>query len=422
MSIGSWAGDLVCRKKDNRKLLISLTANLVRDENENPLCFVASYTDITDNKGVRKMKKEVKIMYMDFLESLPQTVFEATLLGKVTFANRAALEMFGYTQEDIDKGVNVFNMMIPEDRKRAREIIKRVLKGEEFWNIEYTIMRKDGSTILLNAILTFRGKIPVGIRGIVTDIMDFKKAETAMIHAKLAAEASNKSKSEFLANMSHELRTPLNSIIGFSDLLLLNKFGELNDKQSQYTKNVAASGRHLLELINDILDLSKIEAGKMDVLIEPFSFLDLINEIKVSMIPFARKENVSLEFNVDVENPIIAADKLKVKQILYNLVNNSIKFTPRNGSATVNARKIEGNMEIVVIDTGIGISPKEQEKLFHPFVQVDSAANRQYGGTGLGLTLVKHFVEMHGGKVRLESNEGVGSTFTVTIPDQMIEN
>ncbi|MBP2029650.1 PAS domain S-box-containing protein [Methanohalophilus levihalophilus] len=423
MSIGLWAGDIACRKKSGKAFMITLSANLVREDNGDPLAIVVSYTEPHGN-DTKKVDRKLEKLHQDLLDSLPHTVFEANLLGKITFANSAAYKMFGYTPEDVKKGLTIFDTLVPEDHHRTRENILKFVKGEKVLNMEYTAKTKTGETfpMLINITLLYRRRIPVGMRGTIADISAFKEAEKEIIQAKLEAEAANRSKSEFLANMSHELRTPLNSIIGFSEILLLNKFNSLTDKELKFTHNIATSGKHLLEIINDILDLSKVEAGKMEFLPEDMDILDTFEEIERLMLPLCIKKNLDLAFNVEFEDPIINADRLKLKQILYNLISNSIKFTPEYGRITTTAKKIGDSLEIAVNDTGIGISPEAQEKLFLPFVQIDSSINRNYEGTGLGLTLVKHFVEMHGGRLNVESSEGVGTIFTITFPDQMIDS
>ena len=228
--------------------------------------------------------------------------------------------------------------------------------------------------------------------------------------------AASRTKSEFLANMSHELRTPLNSIIGFSEILHDGVFGPVNEKQAKYVNNVLVSGKHLLQLINDILDLSKVEAGKIELVYEDFSVSDAINEVRTLTASIAAKKSIVVDLSVDEGLTMIHADEGKFKQILYNLLSNAIKFTPENGSVTVGARQSGDMAEISVTDTGIGISEENQKKLFQPFIQADATTSREYGGTGLGLSLVKKFSELHGGTAWAESEIGKGSAFTFTIP------
>ncbi len=232
---------------------------------------------------------------------------------------------------------------------------------------------------------------------------------------KILAESLNRTKSEFLANMSHELRTPLNSIIGFSDLLLTGNFGELNDKQIRFASNISNSGKDLLNIINDILDLSKIEAGKVILNYEDVSLRQTVDEIVKTLTPLSSKKDQSLEAS-HIEDVVIQADKGKLKQILLNLIGNAIKFTPSGGSINISSYLKDDMANIQIKDTGIGISPEDQKKLFEPFKQLDSNLSREHTGTGLGLSLVKKLVELHNGTVSVESEVEKGSAFTVSLP------
>ena len=229
-------------------------------------------------------------------------------------------------------------------------------------------------------------------------------------------EIANKHKSEFLANMSHELRTPLNAIIGFSEVLLERLFGELNEKQDDYLKDIHSSGRHLLQLINDILDLSKVEAGRMDLEVSTFDLPNAIANAMTLIRERAQKHGISLGQQVDSALGEITADERKFKQILLNLLSNAVKFTPDGGRIDVNAKRDGDDVAVSVHDTGIGIAPEDQQAVFEEFRQVGRSYTNKQEGTGLGLALTKRFVELHGGKMSLESEPGKGSTFTFTIP------
>ena len=229
-------------------------------------------------------------------------------------------------------------------------------------------------------------------------------------------EAANRHKSEFLANVSHELRTPLNAIIGFSEVLLEKLFGELNDKQNEYVDDILSSGRHLLSLINDILDLSKIEAGHMELELTSFDLPNALENALILIKERASRHGVRLERVVDQELGDFRGDERKIKQVLVNLLSNAVKFTPEGGKIQVCARIDDGAFRISVSDTGIGIAPEHHETIFEEFRQVGSDYARKREGTGLGLTLTKKFVEMHGGRIWVESEPGKGSTFTFTLP------
>ena len=231
-------------------------------------------------------------------------------------------------------------------------------------------------------------------------------------------EAANRHKSEFLANMSHELRTPLNAIIGFSEVLGERMFGELNEKQAEYTDDILSSGRHLLSLINEILDLSKVEAGRMELEVATFDLPLAIDNARTFVRERATKHGINLDVTVDERLGDFVGDERKIKQILLNLLSNAVKFTPEGGRIGIKARQADGSVEISVSDTGIGISPEDQAKIFEEFRQVGGDYAHKREGTGLGLTLAKKFVELHGGKIWVESEVGKGSTFSFTLPER----
>ncbi len=231
-------------------------------------------------------------------------------------------------------------------------------------------------------------------------------------------EIANKHKSDFLANMSHELRTPLNAIIGFSEVLVEKMFGEVNDKQLDYLKDIHSSGKHLLSLINDILDLSKIEAGRMELDIAEFDLRAALQNAMTLVKERAQRSGVALELQVDGSLGALRADERKFKQIMLNLLSNAVKFTPEGGKVSVAAKPNGTAVEFSVADTGVGIAAADQQLVFEEFRQVGRDYTRKAEGTGLGLALTKRFVELHGGAIRLESVPGKGSTFTFTIPVQ----
>ncbi len=227
---------------------------------------------------------------------------------------------------------------------------------------------------------------------------------------------ANRLKSDFLANMSHELRTPLNSIIGFSDMLLTQEVGQLNGMQQDFLETVARNGRHLLQLISELLDLSKIEAGKLQLTPESLDLRDLLREAAESVRAQTEKRRHTLQVDTPAEPLVVPADHVRVRQVLLNLLSNAIKFTPEGGQVRLLGREEDGGARIEVIDSGIGIALEDQSKLFKEFMQVDTSASRHYEGTGLGLALCKRLVELHGGRIGCESARGLGSTFWFTLP------
>ena len=228
--------------------------------------------------------------------------------------------------------------------------------------------------------------------------------------------AASRHKSEFLANMSHELRTPLNAIIGFSDVLEQRLFGELNARQADYTRDIASSGRHLLDLVNEILDLSKVEAGRMELEPSEFALAETIRGTLAFVRERAASHGIELAADVPTDLGTVVADERKVRQVLLNLLSNAVKFTPDGGTIGVRAWRTDGEVQVAVRDTGIGIAPEDQAKVFDEFQQVGKASDRSREGTGLGLTLAKRFIELHGGGIWVDSKIGKGTTFTFAIP------
>ena len=247
-----------------------------------------------------------------------------------------------------------------------------------------------------------------------TEALQQQQQELKEVNTRL--EVANRHKSEFLANMSHELRTPLNAIIGFSEVLLEKMFGDINERQEEYLNDILSSGQHLLSLINDILDLSKVEAGKMELELGMFDLRHLLEGSLVMVKERALAHGLTLSLDMADDLSVITGDERKVKQILFNLLSNAVKFTPDKGKVGIVAKRTDAAVQIAVWDTGVGIAPEDQQRIFEEFQQVGSGLAGKTEGTGLGLALTKKFVELHGGSLWVESTLGSGSTFTFTLP------
>ena len=228
-------------------------------------------------------------------------------------------------------------------------------------------------------------------------------------------EAASRHKSEFLANMSHELRTPLNAIIGFSQVLREKLFGGLNEKQDEYVEDILTSGNHLLALIDDILDLSKVEAGQVELEVAPFSLTEALEGGVVMVRERAVKDGVDVRLATDADADIVTGDERRIRQVIFNLLSNAVKFTPAEGSVDVRSTQVNGEVRVSVADTGPGIAAEDHERIFEEFQQTEVGV-RQREGTGLGLALSKRLVELHGGRIWVESEPGQGSTFVFTLP------
>jgi len=358
---------------------------------------------------LKAQEREKKVLF----DSLNELAIFVNPQLNIIWANKAALE---FMKIDLQKAVglrlnNTPDISIPLSDSLDLEQI--FLTGNKRSG-EFT--SKDGKVWFVQAIpVTEEGGKIIGVLEMCMDVTESKATET-LLQEKQIAEAANRTKSEFLANMSHELRTPLNSIIGFSDLLYEQVYGELNERQLKSVGNISKSGKHLLNLINGILDLSKIEAGKMELSYKQFELASKLNIIKNLLSPIADRKNVQIEISMDSNLSSIYADEARFAQIMYNLVDNAIKFSYENGFVKIGAKKKGDMVEITVTDTGIGIKPEDQGKLFKPFSQVDSFLSKQYQGTGLGLSLVKQIVQLHGGHVWFRSKPEKGSTFAFVIP------
>jgi PAS domain S-box-containing protein len=368
-------------------------------------------------------QKESERRYRELADLLPQTIYELDAQGNVLFANSFGLETFGYTHADLIKGVHFLDVVAPEDREKIMENFRRSF-GQSFrpgqYAAEYRMLRKDGSifpAIVYPAPIVREGRV-VGQRGIITDISERKRAEENLRLAKEAAEEAARAKAEFLANMSHEIRTPMNAVIGLTDILLDS---DLDAEQRECVETLRNSGDSLLAIINDILDFSKIEAGRMGLDIRTFDLRSFIEEALNLMAAGAAEKGLNLAYRIDESVPkAVMSDPMRLRQILINLLSNAVKFTEK-GDVVLSVDSIpweDGRVELhfAVKDTGIGIPRDRIAELFQSFSQVDMSTTRKYGGTGLGLAISKRLVEIMEGRIWVESEVGIGSTFHFTVP------
>jgi len=407
------SGELVNKTKDGHILNIGGSANPILNDEENIIGYLAIQRDITEAKQVEKRLK----LFRNLIDQSNEAIFiNDPVTGRIVDSNEKATKSLGYTREELlNMCVTDFEITLP-DNFSWKEHVKEV-QNKGHLILEGRLRRKDGTSfpVETNVSFTVLGNIDYMV-AVVRDITERKKVDKLLLE-NLRLEAADKAKSEFLATMSHELRTPLNAIIGFSELLKMNTSENLSEKQVNYIDNIRYGGRHLLNIITDILDLSRIEAGKVELVIERISLVETINEIINMIKETAGKSKVNIKKEFDDQVEFIEADQQRLKQILFNLMSNAVKFSKENGGTVTITVKKDGDMaSISVSDTGIGIREEDVNRLFKEFEQLDSGITRKYGGTGLGLAIVKKLVGLHGGKIRVESKYGEGSKFEFLLP------
>ncbi len=368
--------------------------------------------------------------------------------GRITFASPSAYDVLGYGAAELT-GQSISEFVFGDDRSNVQSaLVRAVYFGGEAM-LEFRIRSKDDTLLWVemrcrpllldlkaepdSAVLQWAAAEASGNESdsdqetrpaaafetvaIMRDISDRKRAEGSLMQARDDAEAANRAKSRFLANMSHELRTPLNAIIGFSEMMMTELFGPLgNPRYTEYVKHIKDSGEHLRDLINDVLDMSKIEAGRFDLELEQVSIPLAIEDVLKTVSVTAKKRKVKLDVQLPDSLPRMTADRRAIKQVLLNILANAIKFTPERGTVTTAARVEGPHMVLEVRDTGVGIAADELKRLGRPFEQSASAKSTAEAGTGLGLALVKAFVDLHGGALSLASEEGVGTVVTISLP------
>jgi PAS domain S-box-containing protein len=393
-------GELFALRKDGTEFPMELGLNPLASPGSGLV--LAVIVDATERKHAEERFRLV-------VESAPNAIVLVNQEGKIKLVNSATEKLFGYSSEELTG--KTLEMLAPgrfkeihpqfRDKFNAAPKMRSMGAGRDLF-----AMRKDGSEfpveIGLSPLDSVEGNL---VMASIIDITDRK------------IQAAHRLKSDFLANMSHELRTPLNAVLGFSELMIDKKVGDLNAKQLEYLNDIHASGSHLLRLINNVLDLSKIEAGKTDLRPESFDVVEVIEGVTKVLRPIADKKHVQIEQSLSTEVGIVRIDKNKFRQILYNLLSNAIKFSQDNSMVRIETAQ-RGSTEFIlkVSDSGIGISQENLKKLFIPFVQLDSGLARQHEGSGLGLALTRNIVILHRGEIQVESTLGTGSTFSVVLP------
>jgi len=424
---------LAIRHVSGRVIDVLYTASVYKDDQGRVLGVFAAARDVTE----RKRTEAALGRQAGLLDLSSDAIMVRDLNGVISSWNQGAETLYGFSKAEA-VGRTALELL---DTRFPRPLVEleAELRAAGSWSGELVHRRKDGRlvTVITRWVLEITADTTLAqVLESHTDITVRKAAEGALLEGRQAAEEANRAKSQFLANMSHELRTPLNAIIGFSEILEDRNFGELNPKQDRYVTNILTSGRHLLQLINDILDLSKVESGKLELNTEDFSPARAVEDVLAIIKALSSKKSITLADECAPDLPALHADQSKFKQVLYNLLSNAVKFTPERGRVTVTAEVSGRNSSVIggqtpvggtlttpvlrvsVSDSGIGIKPEDHARVWKEFEQVDSTYARTQQGTGLGLSLTKKLVELHGGRIWLESEgiDGLGSTFIFELP------
>jgi two-component system CheB/CheR fusion protein len=416
-------------RKDGVVIDISLTLSPIKNKLGSIYGVQAIMHDITEQKKAKQL-----LIVSEYSESIINTVREPLIVLdqdlRVVTVSRSFYDFFKVNPEET-VGQLIYDLGNKQwDIPKLRELLEDILPKKvsfDNYEVEHNFSAIGRRIMLLNArqIQRASGKERIILLAI-EDITERREIEKGLVKAheelnELATELKRvaRVKSEFLANMSHELRTPLNSINGFSEVLYDETFGPLNEKQKKYVNNVLTSGKHLLLLINQILDMAKVESGKMKLALSSLPMKSLLNEISLLVADMVGKKKIEMLLEIADDLPNIEADELKVKEIIYNLLSNAVKFTPEGGKLGIRAstRKADSEIEVVVWDTGVGIARENMEKIFEGFFRVDTPYSRVTEGTGLGLPLSKKLVELHGGKLTVESKGlNCGTLIRFTLP------
>ncbi|WMW26275.1 PAS domain S-box protein [Methanolobus sediminis] len=393
---------------------VLIHANLLYTSKGVPF-YMRSVLDITDIRTSQQRLKRSEEKYRTYVDNSPHPIFVTDIFGMLLDVNPSACNLTGYSVEEL-MGMNIIDLCSPESVSETTDHFLRV-ETEGKASGEFLFLKKDGTDfyIQIEAVMLDEKKL----LALCVDTTERKLAENLLTEAKVLAENASNSKCEFLANISHELRTPLYIVIGYSDVLLSELSGKLNEDQIKYFTRIKEAGSSLLEIVNSLIYIAEIEAGNCELDIIKFNLQSTVVELEKIFRPIASKKNIMIEFEIEHGLESIFADECKFNAILHNLLENAIKFNKEGGFVKVIFQKAGNDVNVQVIDTGIGISEDKQETFFEPFVQLDWSHARRYSGVGIGLSLVKELVEMHGGKISLVSKVDEGSTFTFTIPQNL---
>jgi PAS domain S-box-containing protein len=411
----SWSGDFAVRRRDGTVFTVHVTDTPVFDASGQLSGIVGVSYDLSARSQAEDELRRQAEDLDDFFENASMGIHWVGHDGTILRANRAELEMLGYGPEEyIGRNIVDFHA----DPGAITDILARLGRGETLLDYEARLRCRDGSIrhVLINSNVRFGGDGRfLHTRCLTRDITEIHRAEQEMRRLKEQAEAASQAKSDFLAVMSHELRTPLNAIIGYGDLLDGEFAGGLNPTQRHHLGRIIASAGYLLEMIEQVLALSRIEAGGEELSVDVVDVAGLARDVASLMSPLAARKGLALDVDAADDAGLLRTDRGKLRQVLLNLLSNAVKFTDLGGVG-LRAWREDGSVLFAVSDTGPGIAPEHWETIFAPFTQIDQSRTRREGGTGLGLTVSRRFSALLGGDVTVESTVGQGTTFTVRVP------
>jgi len=413
--------ELVLITRQNRRIPVSFSAGVFSDASDNQLGILAGARDITEQKKMEAQLREQESYARSLIESNIDALMTTDPLGIITDVNQQMEALTGHTRDELigSPFKDYFT-----DSERAEEGIRQVLREGKVTNYELTALSKTGiETVVSYNATTFEdrdGKLQ-GVFAAARDVTERKRFEETLQEKSVEMENANLAKDRFLASMSHELRTPLNAVIGFTGTMLMKLPGPLTSDQENHLQNIQTSAKHLLLLINDLLDLAKIESGKVELQLEPISCQSIMQEVSSTLRPMAEAKGLNLTLNMPEQDLIINTDRRALSQILLNLAYNAIKFTEK-GEVKIELQRDRKSRNkqtrLSVIDTGIGIKPEDQAKLFQAFTQVSATSSLRHEGTGLGLHLSKKLAELLDSRIVFQSEYGKGSEFTVLFDEK----
>ncbi len=418
---GAVSYDHRMRRRDGSTIWVRNEVVRVDDEGGQPLFLQGVLLDITGRKRVDAAIRESEARYRALIETSPDAIMLTSIDDVVMLCNEQAVQLFGFEHMEEMRGKSVLALLRPKDRQREDDSGPAILEAGQIHNVEYTIIRQDGKRIPIEVSASLVQDAAGNAEAVVSVFRDIstRKRSEELVRAKEVAEQASLAKSEFLSRMSHELRTPLNSILGFGYVLQMDSSG-LTDDQRESIGHIISSGQQLLKMINEVLDIARIETGHLDLTIEPVPVHEALQTAFDLIQPLASERDITVQVGQAVREDIyVLADEQRLVQILFNLLVNAIKYNVVGGRVTVNYQNSSERMRIEVIDTGKGLPQEKISRLFMPFDRLD-AEYTTVEGTGLGLALVKRLVEDMHGSVGVDSIVGHGSTFWFELPSKEI--